>query len=307
MDSWAKGFQDRDGKFVQELQLTFESSFWELYLHAALCELGIDTDMSFDAPDFVAVRPHNFCIEATIAGPAQGGPSAFGYNSMEELPEDFTDFNIQAAIRICNAFDAKIRRYHSRYSGLPQSQSKPYVIAIGAFDRPYSHFAANRAIVAALYGLYFDEAATPRDADDVVRYNVSSAPKSPTVDVPVGLFCDATHADVSAVIYSPVATWGKLRAMADNPGALTVYQTFHPSDDGLLPKILTRKKSEYNEHLLDGLYVLHNPFAKYPLPKGCLSHPRLCEVHVAHDGELDMQAPEDFLLVRILRSVIARD
>lgn len=34
-------FQDRGGKFVQELQPTFESAFWELYLHAAIEELRL--------------------------------------------------------------------------------------------------------------------------------------------------------------------------------------------------------------------------------------------------------------------------
>jgi len=304
--SWAEGFLDRDGKFVQELQLTFESSFWELYLHAVLGELRLTLDMSFDAPDFVVVQPHAFSIEATIAGPAQGGPPAFGYDARQDIPEDFTDFNIQAAIRICNAFDAKVRRYRNRYAALPQAQGKPYVIAIGAFDRPYAHFAASRSVLAALYGLYFDEAATPRDATDVVRYNVGAAPKTPTADVPVGLFCDDSCADVSAVIYSPLATWGKLRALADNPGAHTIYQTFHPGDDGLLPKILTRFKHEYQEHLVDGLYVLHNPFARHPLPPGALSHQRLSEVSMDSSGDLTFQAPDDFLLVRTLRSVVVR-
>ena len=36
LENWAQGFEDRDGKFVQEFQLTYESSFWELYLYAAL-------------------------------------------------------------------------------------------------------------------------------------------------------------------------------------------------------------------------------------------------------------------------------
>src|SRR3546814_3715066 len=36
--------------------------------------------------------------------------------------------------------------------------------------------------------------------------------------------------------------------------------------------------SDLSEHLMDGLFVLHNPFAKYPIPRGFLSHPRLCEV-----------------------------
>lgn len=304
--SWAEGFQDRDGKFVQELQLTFESAFWELYLHAVIKELQLVPDMSFDAPDFVIVQPHAFCIEATIAGPAQGGQPAFGYDARQDLPEDFTAFNIEAAIRICNAFDAKVRRYRNRYAELPQAKDRPYVIAIGAFDRPYAHFASSRAILAALYGLYFDEAATPKGAINVVRYNVGAAPKTATADVPVGLFCDDSYADVSAVIYSPLATWGKLRAMADNPGAKTIYQTFHPGDNGLLPTIRTRRKREYQEHLVDGLYVLHNPFAHRPLPPDALSHPRLSEIAMDPSGELLFRAPDDFLLVRTLRSVMVR-
>ena len=36
---WCEGFRDRDGKFVQEFQSTFHSSFWELYLHASFKEL----------------------------------------------------------------------------------------------------------------------------------------------------------------------------------------------------------------------------------------------------------------------------
>jgi hypothetical protein len=37
---WAEGFVDRDRKFVEEFQMTFNSSFWELYLHAILKEAG---------------------------------------------------------------------------------------------------------------------------------------------------------------------------------------------------------------------------------------------------------------------------
>lgn len=306
LQSWAEGFNDRDGKFVQEFQLTFESSFWELYLHAVLRELGLVTDMSFDAPDFVVVRPHNFSIEATIAGPPNGGKPAFAFDAKEDIPRNLTEFNIQSALRICNAFDAKVKRYRNRYASLPQSRDKPYVIAIGSFDRPYAHFATNRSIIAALYGLYFDEEATARDAIDVVSYNVSAAPKTHTIDVPVGLFCDDRYSEVSAVIYSPVATWGKLRALADNPLALTVYQTYHPNRNSLIPQIRTCKKAEYQEHLVDGLYVLHNPFARHPLPVGAISHPRLCELKMDSTGELIFKAPDDFLLLRMLQSVVPR-
>src|SRR3546814_5994862 len=53
LHQWAEGFEDRDGKFVKEFQKTFESSFWELYLHAALKVWGLSIDLRNHAPDFL--------------------------------------------------------------------------------------------------------------------------------------------------------------------------------------------------------------------------------------------------------------
>jgi hypothetical protein len=36
LNEWARGFKNRDGKFVKEFQTTFDSSFWELYLFAVI-------------------------------------------------------------------------------------------------------------------------------------------------------------------------------------------------------------------------------------------------------------------------------
>ena len=299
----AKGFRDRDGKFVREFQATFESSFWELYLNGAAATWGLTIDRAYASPDFVVTSPTALCIEATICAPASGGKPPIGYG-VSDIPEDFTDFNMQASLRISNSFVSKVRRYREYYRSLAQVSDVPFVIAIGAFDRPLAHFAASRPILAALYGLYYDEAATSPDADKVVSYNISAVAKSETASVPMGLFCDDTYAEVSAVIYSALATWGKIRALADNPGAKTVYTTFHPQEGSLRAKIRQTPKCDYMEHLLDGLYVLHNPFARFPIPSGLLSHPRIAEVRVAHDGELLMQAPDDFLLARSLWSVL---
>lgn len=302
LENWAKGFEDRDGKFVQELQLTFESSFWELYLNAALRTWGLVPDMAFTSPDFVIPQPTWLTMEATIAAPPKGGAPAFGYD-VRDIPGDFSKFNADAAVRICNSFDAKARRYRNYYSALPHVSGAPFVIAIAAFDRPLAHFAASRPVIAAIYGLYHDEAATLRDAERVASYNVATAAKSETVDIPVGLFCDDSYSEVSAVIYSSLATWGKMRALADNPTALTIYRSFHPKEGSLFPEVRTAQKCDYQENLMDGLWVLHNPFAKHPIADGVLSHPRVAEVRVAQDGELQITAPDDFLLLRMLMSV----
>lgn len=303
LQDWACGFHDRDGKFVQEFQSTFESSFWELYLNACVREMGFEVDMSVASPDLVTTGSDPILIEATIAAPPAGGKPAFNYDA-SDIPNDFDRFNREAALRVCNSFDAKVKRYRNYYANLPHAMDKPYVIAIGVFDRPLAHMAASRPIIAALYGLYHDEEATiALGAENLISYNVSAVAKNERTDIPLGLFCSDEYAEVSAVIYSPVATWGKVRALAKNPSALTVYTTLHPNPHDLIPAMKRAAKVDYVEHLLDGLYILHNPFARRPIAQSVFSHPRLAQCRVSEDGELQFQAPDDFLLMRTLTSV----
>lgn len=306
LEAWAEGFRDRDGKFVQEFQTTFESSLWELYLNACLRALGLKIDFAFDSPDFVVTSPTGLIVEGTITAPAAGGKPAYGYDS-SEIPTDFNEFNRQASLRICNSFDSKIKRYRDYYSTLSHARNKPYAIAIGAYDRPLAHMAASRPILAAIYGLYYDEETTiAQSAPQVISYPVEAVVKSETTDIPVGLFCTDNYADVSAVLYSSLTTWGKVRALADNPIAQTVYTTFHPNTRGLNASVKRAIKKDYREDLLDGMYVLHNPFANEPIPHGVLSHARVAEIRVSTDGQLQVDSPDDFLLMRQLMSVTVK-
>lgn len=302
INQWAEGFQDRDNKFAKEFQTSFEPCLWELYLFAYLKELGLRCDFSYDAPDYIVNDPE-FCIEATIALPAQGDLGAHGFR-MEDMPRDFNKFNSEASIRLSNSFISKVKKLRSRYSLLPQCKEKPFVIAIASFDRPFAHFAAARPILATLYGLYYDEEATIESgAKSIISYNVDAAVKKENVNIDMGLFCTPAYSDVSAVIYSSLATWGKVRALADNPSAFTIYTSFTPKENSLYPEVHQATKSDYVEHLADGLYILHNPFAKYPLPKDILSHPRIAQGYVEPDGYVNFIAPDDFLLLRFLQSL----
>jgi hypothetical protein len=300
---WSKGFEDRDGKFCHEFQTSFEPCLWELYLYAFLKEINAKNDFGFDAPDFVVSAREEFCIEATISAPAQGESPAYEY-AMDALPDDFNHFNQQATIRFCNSFTSKVRKLRERYSKLPQSQNKPFVIAIASFDRPFSHMSAMRPVIAALYGLYHDEMQTIESGSNkIVSYNVNSVVKNENANIELGYFCTPEYSDVSAVIFSSLATWGKVRALADNPEAMTIYRTYHPNPGHVHPIIKLAQKSEYSEHLLDGLCIFHNPFAVCPLDPQTLYHERLAQGFVREDGELDFEAPDDFLLLRSLMSL----
>lgn len=305
VEEWARDFRDRDGKFIQEFQTTFESSFWELYLHAVFRRLGMSLDYSHHAPDFVVEAPVVFTAEATIAAPPIGGVPAHGPRA-PQLPEDLNEFNRDAILRICNSFSGKVRRYRQYYSKLDHVQGKPFVIAIAPFDRPQAHLATNRPITAALYGVYYDEEATiARRLDQVVSYEIGAVSKSPSTDISVGLFCDGTYADVSAVIYGPMATWGKLRALADRPDGLLSFTTFHPNPGRIAPVIRNALKSEYQEDLLDGLYIFHNPFAARPLDGAAFRHERVAQIMPSSNGELQEEAPDDFLLLRFVLAVVS--
>ena len=68
LQRWAEGFPDRDNKFVQELQTTFNSSFWELYLNALFTDYGFDFDWNHASPDFhLKHKAGEFIVEATTA------------------------------------------------------------------------------------------------------------------------------------------------------------------------------------------------------------------------------------------------
>jgi len=304
--SWSEGFEDRDGKFCKEFQSSFESCLWELYVYAYLKEIGVSVDFSYSSPDFVVNGSDPFCLEATIASPADGRPRPYGY-SLEDLPDDLNRFNAEATIRICNSFTSKVRRLRDYYTTLPQCKDKPFVLAIASIDRPFSHLAAMRPILSALYGLYHDEELTlALGAQKVISYTVDRVKKNETARIDLGYFCNAEYKDVSAVIFSNLATWGKVRALSDNPEALTFFHTFHPGH-GLYPIQKTASKADYYEHLIDGLYVFHNPFAECKLGHHVLGHERLAQVFVNSEGELVTELPDDFLLVRSLMSINLTD
>jgi hypothetical protein len=143
-------------------------------------------------------------------------------------------------------------------------------------------------------------------AHSVINYEVSAVAKGEGVDIPLGYFRDASYSDVSAVVYSCLATWGKIRALADRPDANMRFTSFHPNPGSLAPAVRTAMKNDYREHLLDGLYVFHNPSARIPLDSKVLAHPRAASIRVESDGELIMDAPDDFLLSRFLFNVTSK-
>jgi hypothetical protein len=302
LQAWAEGMPDRDGKFVQEFQTTFESSLWELYIHAVLKELKYQMEFSHSSPDFSIVAPHKFALEATVTRPEVDGKPPVGW-SIHDIPTDFTAFNNDATLRLCSSLKQKLEKYRSSYSNLPHARDLPFVLAIGAYDRPGSHLAASRPIIAALYGVYHDEqAAIEQGLDSVPAYEVVDATKKNGASVPLGLFNGPECSEISAVVYSCLATWGKIRALAKNPRYDLHFTSFHPNAESIKPNVFETPGATYPEQLCDGLYIFTNPYAKVPLPAGAFDHPRIAKSIALPDNDFDFDCPEDFLLARFVRT-----
>jgi hypothetical protein len=298
LSNWADGFIDRDGKFIEEFQTTFNSCFWELYLHAMLKEAGCKIDFTHRAPDFVVTDPVPFVVEATVALNAKDTLPEWTPLDLNLRPRDLNEFNRVAMVRLLNSISEKTKKYHKQYQNQPHVMGKPFVLALTPFDQPFFYLEVQRAIEAVLYDYYVDEQEyidDPSKVDSIRAKNLKAVRKSGTVELPLGLFNDASHAHISAVLFNSCATWGKVRALSDDPHPLIYFSAVRsdPSTGDLF--VFQGPKADYQETLFDGLRVYHNPHATHPLDWRVFQEPgafqAVCVSPETHEWKYWMDRP----------------
>lgn len=251
---WASGFEDRDNKLSFEFQTTFNSSFWEIYLHQCLKDLGMVIDFSKAAPDFTAKTKGGkiINIEAVTANHAANSSPEW---TSEELRSD-SDFLNFSCVRILNAIDSKHKKFLNSYSLLEHVEGKPFIVAVAPFEQPMFFMQNNEAIIRVLYGKGID------------KYNGFAAIETPTalknkdVYLDLGIFTSEKYKEISAVVFSTIATIGK--AITQTSLDYVVRCSRYHEERGLVGEI--KNNSEHFETHLDGLQVHHNPYAAVPLP-----------------------------------------
>ena len=195
LNELARGFKDRDGKFVKEFQTTFDSSFWELYVFAVMKQFQLEVDFSFGAPDFVITNHGGINVEATVASHAQGSTP-----ESVQSGDDLNEFNRQTIIRISNSFAAKRRKYIESYAGLPHVRNRPFVLAVSAFDRPFAMLTCQRTIEAVLFGYYVDEERYLKEGGTLEGKRTESVTNDNKSPVPVAIFASEDFAKVSPAL-----------------------------------------------------------------------------------------------------------
>jgi hypothetical protein len=284
LSAWADGFVDRDGKFVNEFQTTYNSSFWELYLFAVLKRLGIKIDFTYDAPDFVAAD-HPLAVEATIASHAQDDIPEW-----EKTFEGITDKNIEAAqlqstIRLSNALSAKSEAYKTRYASLSHVAGRAYVIAIANYGRQDFNLLGD----VGMQRLLFD----PEDKEQVLKLSGSA--------VPLGLFKNDKYSHISAVLFSSVATFGKARALGPHDREFVFYATRIRNNEAIR---IVERNEKYEESLTDGLKLYTNPYAAVPVDSDLFRDDGIWRYLASKDGTSTVISnPKGDLCMRMVHAI----
>lgn len=316
LETWADGFVDRDGKFLEEFQTTFNSSFWEIYLYAVFKEYGFTVDLIHATPDFVlASGDCAFVVEAATANSAQGKPNewdrTYGREELESLRR-FKALNTEAIIRLSNAIIGKVRKYEATYKRLPHVSEKPFVIAIAPFEQPHFNHQHDRPIRALLYDHYVDEDAYLDNPDAFPNGPPSTSlgfvTKDNGAELPLGFFNNPEMSEISAIIFSCLATWGKLSAMSDNPLTETTVDSLWATPPYGAPEKRHCAKAEHIESISDGLQIYHNPFAANPLPPAVFRAPRIVQHYLnPGTGEWEYEGHTEALLFRLVHAQVKRD
>ena len=156
-------------------------------------------------------------------------------------------------------------------------RDRPFVIAITNYDQPFSFMAAQRPIEAVVLGHYVDEEQylrSGRPQGGLDGEDLQAVLKDSGSPVELGLFRSPAYREISAVIFNACATLGKVRALSASPGDRSEFTALRLNPHSDEPHVIRQPKSQYQESLIDGLRVYHNPFATYPSIRGLPSPKR---------------------------------
>ncbi|WP_419915907.1 hypothetical protein [Candidatus Poriferisodalis sp.] len=271
-DQWASA----DAHFVRELQTKgFDARVFELYLAAALRSIGLTIGREGNRPDFrCSDSGHEFYVEAATAHlPDNPAPPA----TVEDYFAQFglqTENEDEVAVRFGSVLRSKAGR---RYEELPHVAGKPIVLAVQAFFGPGALLHSERPLLRYLYDL----ALTEVDDDGVVTptHAAVGCHVGDTKTIPSGWFDGEESSYISAVLWSNTGTAAKFNRMAAGLGLGTPGWEIHRFGVELDPRPGMTEPARFVERVgpgrpepwEEGLVLIHNPSAKFPLPESGLA------------------------------------
>ncbi|MBF0213801.1 MAG: hypothetical protein HQM00_09605 [Magnetococcales bacterium] len=278
MSEMMRNFVDIDGNFVEQFQTTgFDSRIWELYLYAALLDLGLSIERSNFAPDFqVSDGLQKVFIEAVIAGPSskdnplpldgRGKPSLRTDEEIKEL------LRTRVPIRFGSALFSKLN-HEPAYWELDHVKGNPLVFAIADFHESHSMTWTSPALMEYLYGVTHDFATDSRGNLIITPLKVA-VHEYKGKSIPSGFFLQDKAQHISAVLFSSSGTLSKFNRMGKLAGfGVERHRIFRSGvrhcheQNATIPVDFFHEiaPGQVTERWSDGLSMFHNPNALNPI------------------------------------------
>ena len=270
-----------DPHFVNEFQFTqFDQRLWELYLWAALREMGYDIKQP-EAPDFLCVTPGvKFTMEATTCAPSTSGVLADHPNP--ETPEEIAEFLAHyMPMKFGSSLTSKLSKKNKNgesYWERGETAGKPFVLAIADFHISGGNGQAGSMTYtqSALWPYLYGHRVSWEKIDGqlIARATRGEPHTFGGKTIETGFFDLEGTENISAVLFSNAGTLAKFDRIGVSAGFASddhVYLRFghrlDPSPDAVLPEFFSERIDvESGETWADELQLFHNPKAKLPLP-----------------------------------------
>ena len=215
---WSTGLLDRkkeSSKFINEFQLSFNSSFWELYLNKAFLDMGFNIDYSKESPDFNLTHSSGRIVnvEAVSSNNKLNENKEYytksAYKEIDSKSKENFDF---ATLKLLGKLKDKkdlfigINNKKYPYSKLEHVDGNPFVVAIAPFDSHHAFTQNNTLINRVLFGIeppMIDENGQP------IFKEISHIAGKDGENIELGIFTNDSYKEISAVIFSTTGTFGK--------------------------------------------------------------------------------------------------
>jgi hypothetical protein len=257
--------------------VNFHTRLWEAQLLASFREQGLLVTQPFGSPDFRIENRFGgeAWVEAVTANPA------IPYNHVNSPPSTPPEareglFFGPAALRFAKTLGNKLAR---GYAHLPHVAGKPFMIAIADFQAPASMTWSRESLIGYTYG----RGAEVAEIGGVRKaVSISASRLLGPSEFRAELFANDRHPELSAVIFSNACSIAKLNRVAISAGAapegfryIRIGMFFDRRPGALegIPFCLDVTSPEYRGLWPQGyepwsaeLEVVHNPFARHPVP-----------------------------------------
>jgi hypothetical protein len=254
-----------DGNFIKDFQSAgFDGRVWELYLNEMFRCVGLKVEQPFDRPDFMLSNGKDeVWVEAVTANSSQ----VFAAEIIQS--DDLWRDQDEVAIKLGGPLTDKLKK---KYWELPHVVGKPLVLAIADFHDSSPGFRnSSHALERYAYGIHARLLSSMGEEVSYVQQVLQEHVGRKTI--PSGFFSLEGVENVSALLFSNAGTVAKFSRMGfvknPVPGMILTRMGIEYDEDptAIMPRAFACFVEDDSEGWNDEAVVLHNPYAKHPLPK----------------------------------------